>query len=105
VFSYKPRPVYCSLILRDVRYVSWYVLNLFINFFCLDLSVPVSTPPKELVHVTKNRPRPAKGRRPPTRASAGQQNSAAGPEIVVDNFDVGIDSFFNKPAGRPRSAA
>ena len=60
---------------------------------------------KQLVHVTKNRPRPARGRRPPTRAPGGQQNSVVGPEIVVDNFDDGIDSFFSKPAVRPQSAA
>jgi hypothetical protein len=76
-------------------------------FVCLHLSAPTETAPKGLVHVTKNRAKPARGRRPPTRAPGGQQNSvaAAGPEIVVDNFDAGIDSFFNKPVVRPQSAA
>ena len=77
------------------------------NHPCLDLSATGDTAPKELVHVTKNRPRPARGRRPPTRASGGggQQNSVVGPEVVVDNFDDGIDSFFSKPHVRPHSAA
>ncbi|XP_028409927.1 F-actin-uncapping protein LRRC16A-like isoform X2 [Dendronephthya gigantea] len=72
----------------------------------IDLSVSLETPTNGLVHVTKNRPRPARGRRPPTRATGGQQNTAVGPETVDENFDAGIESFFNKPvATRPQSAA
>lgn len=65
---------------------------------------PASDNAQELVHVTKNRARPARGRRPPTRASAAQNNSVVGPEIVSANVDEGVDTFFKEPAIRPVSA-
>ncbi|XP_046842797.1 F-actin-uncapping protein LRRC16A-like [Xenia sp. Carnegie-2017] len=70
----------------------------------IDILIPANENTQELVHVTKNRARPARGRRPPTRASAAQNNSVVGPEIVSANVDEGVDTFFKEPAIRPVSA-
>ena len=71
-------------------------------YFNTDLNVPVASS-QELVHHTKNRARPARGRRPPTRPSA-QQGAPVGPQVEVDTLDVGLDNFFTKSAARPHSA-